>query len=106
MNYFFINNKTVIIFLSLFLINCRGGAEGDSNGSNIKPQEYMSQEVCKNKQKCSSARYCVSSNKLCIKGLCENPICISSVDACKAACGYSNCIIKESDPSSVSCQQH
>ena len=99
MNYY-LSNKIIFIFLNLFLFNrTKGENQSDTNGKKAK----MLQEICKDRQRCSQLLDC-NNGKICIEDLCNNPVCISIKEACKAACGYPDCLILESNPSLVKCK--
>lgn len=87
--------KIIFIFWSVFLFNC------GRNDTNV-PMSISNapQEMCLDKKKCHSLYECFR-DETCIDNLCDNPICISPVEACNIACGFSNCPIQESDPSSI-----
>lgn len=96
-----LKNKIIFIFLlSFFLFSCtKGENQNNTNGEKTK----ILQETCKNRQRCSGLLDC-NNGKDCIEDLCNNPVCISREEACKAACGYPDCLILESNPSLVKCK--
>lgn len=92
--------KAIFIFLSLLLLSCTGEDRSDRDGGH----DSMSWEVCKDRQKCSRHSDC-QEGTICISiKYCRNPVCVLEEEVCKVACGEPSCIIKESDPASVSCE--
>ena len=96
------------LFISFWLIFCKQEVIRDTNpGSQQIPSNRspVSKEVCKDKRQCSSLRDC-SQGESCIDNICEYPICISRTEACQEGCGFPNCGVQESDPSSIVCTDH